>query len=187
MISSPVLLSAVLGQPSTSIQDAIQAGSTKDAETRAAIAKALFDAGAKFERLNIVGQSLLLSTPIELGNLALVELLIDHGASVTATFFDTNLTPTELAEKYGHEDVYKLLVSRGGTPVDKKSGAQFALVRAAENNDLEGMQQAITNGAQVNNLIDGETALSAALGRRIYLEEQANAIRWLLDHGADPT
>lgn len=83
MISSPVLLSAILGQPSTSIQDAIQAGSTKDAETRAAIAKALFDAGAKFERLDIVGQSLLLSTPIELGNLALVELLIDHGASVS--------------------------------------------------------------------------------------------------------
>ena len=48
------------------------------------------------------------------------------------------------------------------------------------------MEQAIKGGAQVNNVIDDQTALMVAVSEYIYTEAQLTAIRWLLDHGADP-
>ena len=145
------------------------------------ITKLLFAAGAKLGPYD--GQ--VLFSPISGGNVELVRLLIDKGASVTADL--EGYTPTELAKKYGQKAVYDLLVSRGGIPVDSRSSAQLALVEAAQNGDVEGMQRAVKNGARINDFdTNKNTALMAAVRWGTYDSNRALAILWLLDHRADP-
>jgi ankyrin repeat protein len=116
---------------------------------------------------------------------ALVSLLIDKGASVTGDL--EGYMPTELAKKYGQESVYKVLVSRGGIPVDNRASAQLALVEAAEHGDLDGMESAVKSGARINDFdTNNTTALVAVTRSPIILPKWAEAIWWLLDHGADP-
>jgi ankyrin repeat protein len=115
----------------------------------------------------------------------MVRLLIDKGASVTGDL--EGYTPTELAKKYGQEAAYQLLVSRGGIPVDSRSSAQLAFVEAAGNGDIDAMEGAATMGAKIDGLdANKQTALVAAVRTGIYERGRANAIWWLLDHGADP-
>jgi ankyrin repeat protein len=193
MISTPVLLSVVFAKPTKDTFS--QANSNKDEwirvdqivdQTRTAIAKALFEAGATLGRLEDISRSILWSSSIRMGSLSLIQILVDHGASVTDKIYPEDLTPTELALREGQHKAYELLVSLGGSPIDDASSAQFALIASAGRSDLKGMEEAVKNGAQINNLIDDQTALSVALGGRIYFEVQVSAVRWLLDHGADP-
>jgi ankyrin repeat protein len=154
------------------------------------ITNLLFAAGAKlgpFDRD-------ILFHPIADGNVKLVELLIDHGASVTGELEE--YTPPQLAKKYNQEPVYKLLVARGGVPVDSSSSAQLALIEAAGNGliaSLSGddiaakMENAVRQGALVNNAgPDDQTALIAALRMPIQASSQLDIVKWLLAHGADP-
>lgn len=145
------------------------------------IAKVLFAAGAK---LGLADRGILFF-PISSGNLELVRLLIDKGASPTAKL--EGFTPAELARKYDQLDVYDYLISRGGIPVDKTSAAQIVLIEAARNGEIAAMERAIKEGARIDGT-DPEkmTALGAAVGVGIYLDSRAAAIWWLLDHGADP-
>jgi ankyrin repeat protein len=190
--STPVLLSAIFGREPISTSDALQAGFSVEelwqfvAERRTAIAKALFDAGAKLGSLDNISRTFLFRSPIENGNLTLVELLIDHGASVTAKL--DGYTPTELAKKYDREAIYQLLIGRGGIPVDSRLAAQLALNRAAGSGDVEAMERAINNDAKINSWEDADqrTALNVALSTPIYERKQAEAVWWLLDHGANP-
>ena len=48
------------------------------------------------------------------------------------------------------------------------------------------MEAAVKNGAQINNLINNQTALNVALVGYIYDQPRVSAVIWLLDHGADP-
>jgi ankyrin repeat protein len=146
------------------------------------VAKILIAAGAK---LGPADRDILFF-PISSGNVEMVRLLIDKGASVTGDL--EGYTPTELAKKYGQEAVYQLLVSRGGIPVDSRSSAQLAFVEAAGNGDIDAMEGAATMGAKIDGLdANKQTALVAAVRRTgIYERGRANAIWWLLDHGADP-
>src|ERR1700730_137914 len=145
------------------------------------ITRTLFAAGAK---LGPYDREILFQ-PIADGNMALVSLLLDRGASVTGDL--EGYSPTELAKKYDQEAVYKLLVSRGGIPVDSRSSAQLALVEAAQNGDVEGMQRAVKNGALINDFdTNKNTALMAAVRWGTYDPNRALAILWLLDHRADP-
>jgi ankyrin repeat protein len=152
------------------------------------ITNLLFAAGAKlgpFDRD-------ILFKPIADGNERLVQLLIDHGASVTDKI--EGYTPPELAKKYDQEPVYKLLVARGGVPVDSSSSAQLKLIEVAGNglllsgeNITAEMESAIRQGARVNGTdSDNYTALIAALRAPIFRPSQVIPIRWLLEHGADP-
>jgi ankyrin repeat protein len=193
VILTPVLLSAVLGQPAK--DGWLLAGSDKDEwagvgqsidETRTAIAKALFDAGASLVRLDDVSRSILWNTSIRMGNVGLIGLLIDHGASVSKKIVPEDVTPSELALMDGRQGAYALLVSHGGSPVDGASSAQFALLAAAERSDVAAMERAINGGAHINKVIDDQTALLVAVAGCIYTEAQVSAVRWLLDHGADP-
>jgi ankyrin repeat protein len=109
-----------------------------------AIARILFAQGAKIGR----NDRNILFWPIFSGNVELVGLLIEKGASLTAK--DGDYTPAEFAKKHGQEAIYELLVSRGGTPVDSRSSAQLALVDAAGIHDLERMESAIKSGARIN-------------------------------------
>jgi hypothetical protein len=132
------------------------------------IVKKPFAAGAKLSRHDTDA----LFFAIVNGNVELVGLLIDKGASVTADF-EGYSTP-ELAKKYGQEAVYSLLVSRGAVPVDIRSSAQLALVEAAANADVEGMEKAIKEGARVNGIdVKKETALvSSSRSCRCWCEQR---------------
>lgn len=189
----PVLLLVVLGQPARDTW--LQASANKDEwvgvgqsidQTRTEIAQALFDAGATLVRLDDTSRSILWNTSIRMGNVDLIQLLIDHGASVSKKVFPEDVTPTELALIEGQRTAYELLVSRGGASVDDASSAQFALLAAAERSDIGGMERAIKDGAQINKVIADQTALMVAVAGYIYTEAQLTAIKWLLDHGADP-
>jgi ankyrin repeat protein len=144
------------------------------------ITKTLFAAGAK---LGPYDRDILFH-PIANGNVELVGLLLDHGASVTEDL--EGFTPTELAKKYDHEAVYQLLISRGGIPVDNSSAAQLALVEAAGTGDVERMEKALKDGARINEVKSKQTALVAALRWPTVDPRWSVAAWWLLDHGADP-
>jgi hypothetical protein len=143
------------------------------------ITNLLFAAGAKLGRFDRD----ILFGPIANGNVELVEILINHGASVTGDL--EGYTPPELAKKYDQEPVYKLLLARGGVPVDSRSAAQLALIEAAAYGDVERMEKAVKDGARINEVQSQQTALVAAL--RFPVDPRWSfAAWWLLDHGADP-
>jgi ankyrin repeat protein len=146
------------------------------------ITKLLFVAGAKLGPHD--GQ--ILYFPICRGNVELVRLLVNEGASVKARL--DGYTPPELAKKCSQEPVYQLLVSHGGNPVDSRSSAQLVLVEAAGIHDLEAMKGAIKNGARINDFdAKKRTALNSAFGViPIIGPSDAVAIFWLVDQGADP-
>jgi hypothetical protein len=49
------------------------------------------------------------------------------------------------------------------------------------------MERAVRQGARINGIDpNNQTALIVAVRTPIYLRAQADSIRWLLDHGADP-
>jgi ankyrin repeat protein len=154
------------------------------------ITKMLFAAGAKLGPYDRE----ILYRPIADGNVELVGLLIDHGASVTGNL--SGYTPTELAKEYDQEAVYDLLVSRGGIPVDTRSAAQIALVEAAGHgllaalsgeNVIAKMETALKQGADINGSApDNYTPLIAALRMPIEASPQLDIIKWLLVHGAHP-
>jgi ankyrin repeat protein len=144
------------------------------------ITNLLFAAGAKlgpFDRD-------ILFFPISHGNVKLVEILINLGASVTGEI--EGYTPPELAKKYDQEPVYKLLVARGGVPVDNRSAAQLALIEAAASADVERMEKAVKDGARINEVQSQQTALVAVLRFPTVDPRWSVAAWWLLDHGADP-
>jgi ankyrin repeat protein len=144
------------------------------------IAKLLFTAGGRLGRYD----DEILYFPIADGNTELVRILVDMGASLTNRI--EGKTPTEIAKQYEQEAVYKLLVSRGGIPVDPRSSAQLAFVNAASYRDVQGMERALASGARINEAANKETALVAAVRLQTYQRREAEAIWWLLDHGADP-
>jgi ankyrin repeat protein len=144
------------------------------------ITKLLFAAGAK---LGPYDQTILFF-PISNGNVELVRLLIDKGASVTGDL--EGLTPTQLAKQHDQEAIYELLISRGGIRVDRRASAQLALVETAARGNVEGMEKAIKDGSRINDFdANKETALVAAVRFPAY-GPWAEAVWWLLDHGADP-
>jgi ankyrin repeat protein len=123
--------------------------------------------------------------PISNGQLSLVKFLVQLGASTTRPI--EGLTPTEIARKYGQNEVYEFLVSKGGLPVGTQAAAQLALVEAAQNHDIVRMEEALKQGARVNDPDkNGNTPLAATVSIPIYSSEQVRAVSWLLEHGADP-
>jgi ankyrin repeat protein len=145
------------------------------------ITKMLFAAGAKLGPHD----RQILYHPICHGNAELVRLLVNKGASVKANL--DGYSPAEVAKKCGQEAVYQLLISNGAIPVGITVSAQLAFVEAADKGDIDGMKRAVNNGAKINDLDPSKNAaLNAAVRDETIEPSKALAIRWLLDHGADP-
>jgi ankyrin repeat protein len=162
-------------------------GSARNAQAPAALRDSLEIAHALFaggETIGVFDDNILFN-PISDGHIKLVALLLDHGASVSAKV--EGYTPTELATKYGHKDIYDLLLARGATPVAASQAAQVALVQAAGSANISGMAKALADGAQIDTPDpDGETPLVAALRLGVLWPNMPESIMWLLDHGASP-
>jgi uncharacterized protein len=143
------------------------------------VAKLLFAAGGKTRRPTF------LRNAIEVGNIDMVRLLIENGVHPS---WPTGYTPTEIALKYNHIQIYEYLLAHGGMPVNARDRAQIEFVHAAEKADKDSMERAIENGAQVNGIDSGgQSALVAALiSSPVLNPSQAQAIWWLLDRKADP-
>ena len=145
------------------------------------IANVLFSSGA---RLGSADRGILFF-PISHGNLQLVSLLLDRGASPTAK--TEGYTPAELAIKYGQKEIYDHLVSRGAIPVEREAIAQVAFVAAVATADIATMEKMLTSGARIDAPDpNGTTALISALHWPAYRRKEAEIIWWLLDKGADP-
>jgi hypothetical protein len=145
------------------------------------IASFLFANGAKLSTFDRG----ILFFPIARGSVEVVALFLDRGASPVAKI--EGYTPTELAIKYSQRDVYALLISRGGVPVNERASSQIAFVEAASKRDIAAMQTALKAGASIDDAdTDGRTALINALRTGIYDRRQAEAVWWLLTQGADP-
>jgi ankyrin repeat protein len=154
----------------------------EDAHAKALeVARFLFDNGAT---LGTFDRDILFS-PIAEGSIELVALLLDRGASPFAKV--EGYTPTELAIKYSHPDVYALLIARGGVPVNERMRYQLVLAKAAAYGDVASMRAAVKAGARIDGEDpDGSTALINAVRTGIYNRQLAETVWWLLDHGADP-
>ena len=159
----------------------INKGDKQSSQRAQEIAQLLFAKGA---RLGSLDRNVLFF-PISEGNVSLVALLIDHGASATMKI--EGYTPAELALKYGQQQTYQYLLKRGAIPVDVKDAAQIDFVEAAGNGELDKMTSALLAGATVDGQgPDGRTALVNALRNPAYRESTVVSVIWLLQNGANP-
>lgn len=105
--------------------------------------RALFKAGAK-----LTGDRDELFVPISYGYERIITLLLDQGANPHARIY--GYTPAELSIKYGHQKLLPLFYARSVPKIDEKTTAQIDFVHAASRQQLNDMQSAIENGAEVD-------------------------------------
>jgi hypothetical protein len=150
----------------------------RSATNAAAVAKVLLEAGADPDALAALygGQcttmALLVSStpPARAGvQVALVETLIDYGASVTPKGEGQWVSPVETALVFGQQDAARALVKRGA-PVE-------TLAAAAGLGDLDGVRRMLPNANDIDR--QRALALAAQLGH-------GEVVRVLLDAGGDP-
>jgi ankyrin repeat protein len=146
------------------------------------ILQMLFKAGAKLQSCD---QKILYS-PVSSGWALFTEILLRNGASPTREM--EGKTPMEIAVGEGRTNIVELLKKHGVPALEPRDAAQQRLIRAAAYHDIPGMEDAIDNGADVNESNrQGETALVEALNGVAFLAVHGSAaILYLLKKGADP-
>jgi ankyrin repeat protein len=161
---------------------------SRDPQVRSAgleAVRSLIGAGAKLQ----AADAGILFWPVSSGNVALVQVLLDLGASATswpARQLGTDLSPVEAAAAEGHDDIVDLLVERGAQRPDRKQTIQESFVRAASRSSIQELEGLLLRGANVNGKSkDNEAALTNAITWS-YTCESFPKIRWLLEKGADP-
>jgi ankyrin repeat protein len=146
------------------------------------ILEMLFKAGAKLQP----GDYTSFFYPICYGWALFTEVLLKSG-------FNPNMeiarrTAMEIAVMYGRTNIIELLKKHGVPALEQREAAQQALIGAAGHHDIPRMEEAIRNGARVNEKNrQGETALVEALHIALSDPEDYLAIMYLLEKGADPT
>jgi len=143
------------------------------------ILRLLFNAGAKIQ------QDILLYA-IEARFPAVVQLLLDKGAGPNAKIRE--MTPVEIAERYGYGDIVNILIENGGKPMPLQEAVQLRLLHFAQEHNIVEMEKAINNGAQVNEGYRGIKvhALECAMALPTYEYERYAAVAYLLQKGANP-
>ncbi|EHK47335.1 putative ankyrin repeat protein, partial [Trichoderma atroviride IMI 206040] len=134
------------------------------------------DIGYEFKKYGDV-----LQIAASIGNVAMVNLLLDRDADINAQRWGSAL---QAAAKYGHLDILKLLVERGAN-IDGPSNEKGCVLSAAIEHD-ECFQFLLDSGADINRLNARGgyygTALNAACN---IVDNTIHAVQLLLDHGAD--
>lgn len=145
------------------------------------ILQMLFKAGAKLQPCD---QGILYS-PVAKGWAVFTEILLKNGANPTRQI--DGWTPMEIAVSHGQANIVGLLKRYGVPALENRIAAQLRFIRAAGDNNIPVMEEAIRNGAQVNATNrQGETALIKALSFPLFFTENYATIQYLLEKGADP-
>jgi ankyrin repeat protein len=158
----------------------------KAEEKSVEILQMLFRAGAK---LQLCDHSILFF-PIADGLALFTEVLLKNGAKPTMEMPEVGWTPMEIAVMYGQPSIVDLLRKYGVPLLERKVAAQLVLIHAAWQRDILRIDEAIRNGANVNEKNrKGETALIMAvdLGPLLFTPLNYGTISYLLEKGADPT
>ena len=146
------------------------------------ILKLLFKAGAKLQE----SDDDILYYPIWCECSSVVQLLLENSANPNASML-FNITPVELAEQYGYNDIVDMLIKNGGKPIALREAAQLRFVHLAGENDIIGMETALRNGAVLDGTNKGEeTALISAVRSSRYDITRYATILYLLQKGANP-
>jgi len=147
--------------------------------------KTLIGAGAKLQPVDAG----ILFWPISQGNVSLVSILLELGASASAWLNDeigTTLTPVEKAAASGHDLIVDLLVKHGAARPSSKVALQERFIRAASFGSIEDLAALVSQGANVNGKgRNNEVALINAILPSTFACTALAKIRWLLEKGAD--
>jgi serine/threonine-protein phosphatase 6 regulatory ankyrin repeat subunit B len=120
------------------------------------------------------------------GNLALVEVLLKHGADANLKG-DCGRSALMMASYYGHATIVQALLNNGAN-VDYQGGEKklSALIISAMLRKPDVVEVLLENGAQLNlKNADGMSALMLAVATHSRKEPQEKVIKLLLDKGAD--
>jgi ankyrin repeat protein len=154
----------------------------KAEEKSVEILQTLFKAGAKLQPCDYS----ILYFPIAEGWALFTEVLLKNGANPTREV--EGWTPMEIAVSYGRVKIIELLKKYGVPALDNRIAVQLRFIKAAAFGDIPGMDEAIRNGADVNEKNRrGETALVASMPIPVITSKTYNTIQYLLEKGADPT
>lgn len=154
----------------------------KGEEKSVQILQMLFSAGGKLQPCD----QKVLFFPIANGWALFTEVLLSNGASPTREI--EGWAPMEIAVKYSHAKIVELLRRYGVPALENRIAAQLRFINAAALGDIPGMDEAIWNGADVNEKNRrGETALVASMPIPVITSETYSTIQYLLERGADPT
>jgi len=147
--------------------------------------KTLIGAGAKLQPVDAG----ILFWPISRGQVSLVSILLELGASASAWPNDeigTALTPVEQAAANGHDLIVDLLVKHGAPRPSSKATLQERFIKAASFGSVEDLAALVSQGANVNGKgRNNEVALINALWSSTFACTAFAKIRWLLEKGAD--
>jgi serine/threonine-protein phosphatase 6 regulatory ankyrin repeat subunit B len=112
------------------------------------------------------------------GALRSVRALLDAGVSAAPK----NLVQSQAIHDTWSLEILKVLVEQADADINQISGdGRWPLMSAAEQNDVERCEWLIAHGAEVDQSSTGATALHSAVQ-----EDSREAIRFLLERGADP-
>jgi len=175
----------------SAIQLAAMLGTIKDGSDEKdslQILKILFDYGAKLQRCD----RQILFFPIADNRAQVTDFLIRKGVSPIAVI--EGMTPIELAESYGYQEVVEVLIKHGAVPISKRQALQNRFVHLAswsfektkfgEQQNIIEMAKALKEGANVNGINSaGKTALCEVkpLGLESYI-----TVVFLLQKEANP-
>jgi ankyrin repeat protein len=150
-------------------------------EKRVEILLTLFKAGAKMQHL--CDQDILY-WPVFEGWEDFTEILLRNGANPTKPI--DRETPMEIAVARGHTNIINLLKKHGVPELERSVAAQIALIEATWKGHIAEMEEAIQNGAYLNERNSkGQTALTRAVSYQIY-NFTYNGVEYLLKKGANP-
>jgi ankyrin repeat protein len=163
---------------------AIFAKDEKAEEKSVQILQMLFRTSAKLQPCD----QEILYFPIAQGWALFTEILLQNGANPTRQI--EGWTPMEIAVGYGQANIVKLLRKYGAPALENRIAAQLILIKAAGDGNMLRMEDALRNGAFVNEMNRrGETALIKAVSdvlSFIRSYDTYTTIRYLIEKGADP-
>lgn len=158
----------------------------------------LLENGANFHVKNKAGERALLQAA-QVGSFEMAHVLLERGANIEARD-EWGETPLYAAVDNGHVDVVRLLLESGAQLNIKNSWLETPLYRAVSSGYLKMVRLLLQKGAQLTRkpeLLE-PLQIDTSLGFHIYsgggselhyaaFEGDLDALKILIDHGADPT
>ena len=150
---------------------------------RETIAQMLLSAGAKVNVFDARGDTSLHLALHKNCSAQIVQLLVDHGAIINAVNHK-HQTALVFAAHHGHTDALKVLLANGADPNIPDKDHDTVLHNAIRKNyNKETLQMIIKHGANLN-AINAESQTPLML---TCMDDQTDAMKLLLDCGANPT